>query len=407
VQAIILAAGKGTRLAPIADNFPKPTLKLAGKTILERIVHVLVNNGVKEILLIINDQEEIFRNIFDKADIENIKIRYIEQKEKLGTAHAVQMAFPYISNDFIIVNGDILLFDDDVKNIIGLYREEDVRCILGTKVENYQTYGVLLLNENKEIIDVIEKPQKLENENWLVNAGFYIFKREDIEDFVKVEKSIRNEYELTSVIQNLLIKDCRFKIFKMNNPWFDIGYPWEILNANEFLMDYYANDFKINCELEPNVTVIGQVHIENGCRIRSGSYIEGPVYIAKGSDIGPNCYIRPSTFIDEDCRIGNACEVKNSIMYKGSHAGHLSYVGDSIIGKNCNLGAGTLTANLRHDNKTIKITIKNKRIDSNRRKIGVIMGDFVKTGINVSILPGVKISANSFIQAGSVVSRDL
>ncbi|RLI17918.1 glucose-1-phosphate thymidylyltransferase, partial [Candidatus Bathyarchaeota archaeon] len=149
------------------------------------------------------------------------------------------------------------------------------------------------------------------------------------------------------------------------------------------------------------------VSVAETARIRSGAYIEGPAFIDEESDIGPNCYIRPCTSIGKKVRIGNACEIKNSIIMDNTHIGHLSYVGDSIIGENCNLGAGTITANYRLDAKTIKMKIKDKVVDSERTKLGAVLGDNVKAGINTLFMPGVKVGCNSWIGPNVVVYRDL
>jgi bifunctional UDP-N-acetylglucosamine pyrophosphorylase/glucosamine-1-phosphate N-acetyltransferase len=106
-------------------------------------------------------------------------------------------------------------------------------------------------------------------------------------------------------------------------------------------------------------------------------------------------------------RIGNACEIKNSIIMDGVHIGHLSYVGDSIIGENCNLGAGTITANYRFDAGTIKMMVKDKLVDSGRTKLGAVLGDNVKTGINALLMPGVKVGNNCWIGPNVVVHRDV
>jgi bifunctional UDP-N-acetylglucosamine pyrophosphorylase/glucosamine-1-phosphate N-acetyltransferase len=139
----------------------------------------------------------------------------------------------------------------------------------------------------------------------------------------------------------------------------------------------------------------------------SGSYIEGPVVIGENCKIGPNCYIRPYTSIANGCHIGNACEVKNSIILGNSNVPHQNYVGDSVIGENCNLGSGTKVANLRLDKENIKVVLNGKKLDTKRRKLGMIMGDNVQTGINSMINVGTMISNNSFIGPGAVVTGEI
>ena len=145
--------------------------------------------------------------------------------------------------------------------------------------------------------------------------------------------------------------------------------------------------------------VKGKVYIGKNTVIRSGSYIVGPVMIGDNCDIGPNCYIRPSTSIGNNCHIGAAVELKNSIIMNGCKIPHHNYMGDSIIGENCNLGAGTKIANLRLDKANIKINGK----DTGRRKLGAIIGDNVKTGINSSINVGTLIGNNTVIGPDTMV----
>ena len=144
----------------------------------------------------------------------------------------------------------------------------------------------------------------------------------------------------------------------------------------------------------------GAVAIGENTVIRSGSYIVGPVIIGQNCDIGPNCYIRPCTAIGDNCHIGSAVEVKNSIIMRGSKLPHHNYVGDSIIGEDCNFGAGTKIANLRLDKKEIWVA----DINTGRRKLGAIIGDRVETGINASINVGSIIGNNTFIGPGALAS---
>jgi bifunctional UDP-N-acetylglucosamine pyrophosphorylase/glucosamine-1-phosphate N-acetyltransferase len=166
-------------------------------------------------------------------------------------------------------------------------------------------------------------------------------------------------------------------------------------------------EHKVYGTVENGAHLIGPVTVAETARIRSGAYVEGPTFIDGGSDIGPNCYIRPCTSIGKNVRVGNACEIKNSIIMDWTHAGHLSYVGDSILCEHCNLGAGTITANYRLDGGTVKMKVKDKMVDSGRRKLGAILGDNVKTGINALLMPGVKVGTNSWIGANFTVHSDL
>jgi bifunctional UDP-N-acetylglucosamine pyrophosphorylase/glucosamine-1-phosphate N-acetyltransferase len=138
----------------------------------------------------------------------------------------------------------------------------------------------------------------------------------------------------------------------------------------------------------------------------SGTYIKGNVIIGENCLIGPNCYLRGNTSIGNGCHIGQAVEIKNSIIMDNAKVPHLSYIGDSVIGKNSNLGAGTITANLKHDNENVRSVVKGKIVDTGRRKLGTIIADDVHTGINTTIYPGRKIWPGVSTLPGEIIDKD-
>jgi bifunctional UDP-N-acetylglucosamine pyrophosphorylase/glucosamine-1-phosphate N-acetyltransferase len=166
-------------------------------------------------------------------------------------------------------------------------------------------------------------------------------------------------------------------------------------------------EHKVLGNVEEGAHLIGPVTVAKTARVRSGAYIEGPCLIDEDADVGPNCFIRPCTSIGKNARVGNACEIKNSIIMDWTHVGHLSYVGDSILCEHCNIGAGTITANLRFDDRTVKMMVKDKLVDSGRRKLGAVLGDNVKTGINSVLMPGVKVGVNSWVGPNFMLEKDL
>jgi len=154
--------------------------------------------------------------------------------------------------------------------------------------------------------------------------------------------------------------------------------------------------------VDRNVVIEGQVMIGKGTRVRGGTTILGPVVIGRECSIGPNSFICGSSYVGDRCKVGASSEVKNSIIMNETHIPHHNYVGDSIIGERCNLGSGTKVANLRLDEGTIRIFVKGKKVDTGLRKLGVIMGDDVKTGINASIDSGTIIGEDSYVGPGAL-----
>lgn len=185
-----------------------------------------------------------------------------------------------------------------------------------------------------------------------------------------------------------------------------IRHPWDLLAANESHIATLTEN-RIDGEIHPSAVIEGILHTGPGTRILPGVFIEGHVIIGANCKIGPNCHIRGHTSIGDRCHIGQAVEIKNSIIISGSNVGHLSYVGDSILGEGVNFGAGTIVSNLRHDGKNHRSQVRGELIDTGRRKLGCIVGDGVHTGIHTAIYPGRKLWPGTTTRPGEIVSKDL
>lgn len=405
LKAIILSAGEGSRMRPLTLTKPKTMLPVAGKPIIQYNIESLRDNGITDILLIVRYKEEIVRNYFGDGSDFGVNISYKTQKDFLGTANAISYGEDFIDDSIIVLNGDIILDDEIIHEIIKKYNylSPDTLMLL-TEVEDPSAFGVVEI-ENGNIKNIVEKPKREEAPSNLVNAGIYIFNKDIFDKICETEISERGEYEITDSV-SLQIEDNKTVIgHKTSKNWIDVGRPWELIEVNEELIGKLKTEIKGT--VEAGAVIHGEVFLDEGSVIKAGVYIEGNVYIGKNCDIGPNSYIRGNTYFGDNVHVGNAVEIKNSIIMENTNVSHLSYVGDSVIGSNCNIAAGTNIANLRFDNATIKTKIKNQKIDSGRRKLGAIIGDSVKTGINSSFSPGVKVGHNSTIGSGVLLYEDL
>jgi bifunctional UDP-N-acetylglucosamine pyrophosphorylase/glucosamine-1-phosphate N-acetyltransferase len=334
------------------------------------------------------------REYFGDGKQWNVKINYVNQGKPLGTAHAIGTVKPFV-NDFIVLCGDTIFGINDIKQIA----KKGTKIGL-VKIDNATEYGIVEL-KGKHVMKIHEKmDHPISN---IINAGTYHFNKQVFDYIRKTEKSPRGEYEITDSINMLVNKEPMEGIFLKE--WRDVAYPWHLLDANEELLKKMKT--KIQGTVEKNVVINGTIIVGKGTVIRSGTYIDGPVVIGNDSKIGPNCYIRPYTTIGNHCHVGNGCEVKNSIVMDHSNVPHLNYVGDSVIGQNCNLGAGTTVANLRLDKKNVPVVLNGKKIDTKRKKLGAIIGDNVQTGINATINIGSMIGNDVYIGPGGFVKREV
>jgi bifunctional UDP-N-acetylglucosamine pyrophosphorylase/glucosamine-1-phosphate N-acetyltransferase len=407
MKAVVLAAGEGKRLQPITSTRPKHLIRVGGKPILEHCLKALRICGIEEAVIVVHYMADLIRQYFGDGERFGLRIKYVEQTAMIGTGNAVSVAEPYVKEEFALVYGDLLFAPDTVKNVVVSHQKANPAATMAVvPVEKPENYGIVELENETYIKRIVEKPSRHEAPTNLANAGIYVFPTGIFEKIREISASSRGEWEITDAISLMLKENKTFLAVKLSHDdWFDVGRPWDLLEANRWALT--RMNHRISGLVEDGAHLVGPVTVAESSRIRSGAYIEGPAFIDEESDIGPNCYIRPHTSIGKKVRIGNACEIKNSVIMDGTHVGHLAYVGDSVICERCNLGAGTITANYRFDAGTVRMKVKDEVVDSERTKLGTVLGDNVKTGINALFMPGVKVGNNSWVGPNLIVDRDL
>jgi len=402
---IVLAAGKGKRLHPLTETRSKVLLPILGQPIIYRHIDLMKKLGVEKVVVVVSHfREKVIEVVKDIANDIGVDVDFVDQKEELGTGDAVKVVLRKYEDDAVISYGDTYIQPTKIlPSLIDVVKRRD-NYIVGVEVDNVSRYGKLVVDGDR-VLSVIEKPS--EGGRGLINAGIYVIKSSVLKLVEEIALSPRREYELTDLIYIANKKGYTFRFIKIENEWWqDIGYPWDLLKSIKLELSSIKSRV-IKGEIEHGVTIKGAIVIDEGAIVKGSTYIEGPVYIGRDAVIGPNSYLRPYTSIERESHIGFSVEVKESILLEKTHAAHLTYIGDSVIGENTNLGAGTIIANLRFDEKTVKVSVDGIRIDTGRRKMGAIIGGYVKTGINVSIMPGVKIGSYSIIYPGVTVYRDV
>ncbi len=376
MDVVILLGGSGTRLKPLTNTKNKPLLKIAGKTILQRTLENLFKLPKLNhfIFVVRKEDEQTIKYINDFMKDKDYEIVF--QLPSKGTAKAVESVKGIVEEKFMVVSGDHILDWRIYEKLFNNFKQGNV--VMFKKFENYFNYGVAII-ENGKIKQFVEKPKTYISN--LVNIGIYGFNSEIFDELKLIKPSPRGEYELTDILigKNALITDL---------DWVDIAYPWNIYDAFKIIMKHEEKRIEgtiIDSELE------GKVIVEKGAIIKR-SEIVGPAYIGREARIGPFSLIEKSD-IETNVEIGIGTSVKRSLVGSFTKAKHLTYIGDSIIGEHVNFGSGTQIANLRFDEKNVKY----KGIDTGKRKFGVVIGDNVKIGINVSIMPGTVIENNTHV----------
>jgi bifunctional UDP-N-acetylglucosamine pyrophosphorylase/glucosamine-1-phosphate N-acetyltransferase len=325
-----------------------------------------------------------------------IPVEYVEQSDQRGTADAVRHARQRLGDGpFVVLNGDSLY---DHASISRLYATD--AAVASYRSPEPEQYGVLRTAAGgSRVTGVVEKPADPPSNR--INAGAYTFPPE-AQSWLDVPASERDEYELTDVLERV----CReYEVTPVSvDRWLDIGRPWELLAANGWKLG--GTTRRVAGQVSDEAVLDGHVAVEPGAEVRSGVTIEGPALVRSDATVGPNAYVRGTTLIGPDATVGHGVEVKNSVLCAGATVGHLSYVGDSVLGRGVNFGAGTVVANLRHDEEPVEMTVSGERVSSGRRKLGVAVGDGAKTGINTGLNAGVKLSPGAETGVGEAVTRD-
>jgi bifunctional UDP-N-acetylglucosamine pyrophosphorylase/glucosamine-1-phosphate N-acetyltransferase len=388
MECVVLAAGEGKRMRPLTAKRPKVMLPLANHPMMEHLVLATRDTGIKDFIFVVGYGEREIRKHFGDGSGFGINVTYAPQRHQYGTADAVRSVRDLVTGPFLLMNGDMILKSADIVD----FCKCKTPCMGISTTDHPGDYGVVLVEGDR--VTSLEEKSKQPKSN-LINAGAYLFSPDIFDSVDKVRPSARGELELTDALTGL-IAERKLGAYRLSY-WMDVGYPWDMLDANATLLDQIPAGN--TGTIEGGVTLHGSVVIGEGSIVRAGTYIEGPCIIGKNCRIGPHAYIRGSTSIGDDCHIGHCTEIKNSIIMPGTKIPHFNYIGDSVIGSNCNFGAGTKGANLRHDHANIKVCGK----DTRKKKFGAVIGDNVQFGINCSINVGAVIGSNAQFAPNSFI----
>lgn len=369
MQAIILAAGESSRFWPL--NYQNKALfKIMGKPLIWHTVESLKKAGIREIIIIQGPQKEIEKNLenYKLGD----KVKYLIQEKPEGMGDALMKARQLISGPFLVVGGHKVDVGDYIPEITKK-REEVV--LLGVKTSQPWHYGILKI-EGDKVKDLIEKPEKgLEPSNlklgaiYLLPPSFFEYHQRMPKDHYSFEQALK-----------LYIQEEKVGLVEAQEDFSSLKYPWQVFSLTKYLLNKNLG--------------AKNVHIGKNVKIFEGAVIKGPCYVGDNCVVGNNALVRDYTNLEDGVIVGANAEVTRCIFQKNTHI-HSGFFGDSILGENCRVGAGTVTGNVRLDRGEIKETGLNS--------LGVIVGDNTHIGINVSLMPGVLIGSNCNIGPGTVV----
>lgn len=431
LQIIILAAGQGKRMY---SNTPKVLHSLGGQSMLERVVETAQQLHPEAIHVIYGHGGDIL-----KKSLPHLPVNWVHQAQQLGTGHAVMQALPHLASNaqVLILSADVPLIQmATLKSLVEKHSTNSPTSgltLLTAELENPSSLGRILRNPQGEIYAIVEEKDANEQEKNIkeIYSGICCAHSTDLVRWLPQlsNENAQSEYYLTEIIamaekENATISSCApahvFEIQGVNNrlQLHDLERTWQQHQARQFLeqgvmiADAQRFDLRgqltcgkdvfidINCIFSGNVTlgdgcnigpncILTNVHLESGCEIHANSVLEGCT-VGMQSHIGPFARLREGTELAAQCKIGNFVETKKAIFGEGTKASHLSYLGDVRLGKEVNVGAGTITCNYDGVNKH-----------------QTIIEDGVFIGSDTQLIAPVTVGANATIGAGSTIRKNV
>lgn len=426
LSVVILAAGKGSRMN---SNKPKVLQTLAAKPLIEHVVCTVEKLNADNIIVVTGHLKEQVENALSEH-----KITFVHQAEQLGTGHAVLQALPYLENQkVLILYGDVPLISAEVlDNLVNTTHNDDLG-VLTAFMDDPTGLGRIVRDKFGAVTNIVEEKDANDVQRQIkeINTGIYCVHKSCLAKWLPSLKAnnVQNEYYLTDIV----------KLAKTDSTSINVTHPineFEVLGVNDraqlanlervwqrnvaekimakgiSIADPDRFDVRGNltvgkdCWLDINVIIKGDVElgnnvvigancilknctIEDNVKIKANSMVDGSI-VRNGAIVGPFARVRPDCDIKDNAVVGNFVETKKTVLGKGSKASHLTYLGDSEIGQNCNIGAGVITCNYDGVNKH-KTTI----------------GDNSFIGSDSQLIAPISIGTGAFVGAGSTISKDV
>ena len=394
MKALILAAGKGTKLNPFSNTRPIPMISVAGKTLLENSLCQLKNAGITDVYIVVGHHKERVQDFIAEKYSDGMNIHCLEQKKNAGIGDAVRQVKDKISPGeyFLLIYGDTLTDENICSKVQQSFHSFKCPVASICLPPSNESFGNVFLNAQMKITKIVEKP-KGDNFGNYVLAGVFILPESFIglleKNKLSMEKSLK-----------ALVKEDSLMASMWEDEWLDIVYPWEILQANRIILDSWTeSSIAKSAVMESNVTIQGVVNIEEDVVIKAGAVLEGPCSIGRGTYIGNNSLVRSYTSIGSKCSVGYGVELKNCVVLDNSGIGRLSFVGDSVIVENVDVGAGCMTVNRTVDWQKVQVKNGKTSLPSGLVKLGAFVGDGVTIGAGNTIQPGTVVSPGKIIPA--------
>ncbi len=401
---VILGGGRSKRFWPFQH---KILYSFLGESILYHLIQSYSKYS-KNIFVVVNkdiaiEVNKLVKDFYSKNQNIDTNLTVLFQRYDLGQGGAVLSLKGKVRGEALVVNANDVL---DEKLVIEIYKSKSKYSAILSAVyrKDYFPGGYLVFDRDGNVREVVEKPGSSNRPSNYIKLVVDYF--DDFELLINAIESIKTKRDdvYERAINVFLKKSNRTTFVDYKGVWRTIKYPWHILDVMEYFLNKIRPE-KLELPKNNNTAIEGDVMIEKRVKIGKFVKIKGPVYIGRNSIIGDNVLIRNS-HIGDNCVIGAHSEVARSYLGNGVYL-HRNYVGDSVIGDNVLFGAGAVTANFRFDAGNIIAKHKGKKVETQKQKLGAIVGSNSKVGVGTILLPGVVVGKNSWISPGELVKQEI
>ncbi|MFA5086926.1 MAG: sugar phosphate nucleotidyltransferase [Candidatus Paceibacterota bacterium] len=400
-QAIILTAGESSRFWPLNSKH-KTLFRIMGKPLVYYTIESLRKAGIKDIIIVQGPARQAEEELKD-FNFNGVNIKYAIQPEPKGMGNALLYAKDYLQDNFFVLNAERFDAGDYVKLVLEKQKATNSKLVLlGAETSNPQLYGIMDVDGDK-IKGVVEKPEKGKEPSNIKIVGVYFLPKDFFSYYEKIQEHM---YAFEEAI-DAYVKDNDSKFVMTDKETLPLKYPWHILNISKYLMDnYLEKKISKTAKIAKNVIIEGKVFIGENVKIFENAVIKGPCYVGDNSVVGNNAIVRDYVNLEQDSIAGANLEITRTIFESNVHA-HSGFIGDSVVGKGCRIGAGTITANVKVDRGDITATVKGEKIKTGMHSLGLMMGENSKMGIHCSLMPGKMIGSDCLIGPNSLVLKNI
>ena len=394
MKAVILAAGEGTRCRPLTLTRSKVMLPVANKPTVEYVVQALHDSGIRDLIMVVGYAKERVMNYFGNGKDFDVHIEYAEQKQQLGTAHAIKQVKDLVEGEFLVLNGDNLVSEETIKDLT----EKHTGGVSILTAARADATGYALVEERDgKVLKIIEGLTLKDVHN--VNTGIYIFGPDIFDAIEETLKSDLGEFGITDSIQRLVDAGYGVHAYRTDHTWMDVIHSWNLLGVNARVLEDISESVHETAEVDG--TIKGRVAVGSGSIIGAGSYIKGPVIIGRDCEIGPNVVIAPSTSIGDNVTIEPFTHIRNSVILDNTYIGSHSTIKNSIIGENNLIESHFVT----ESGKNVVVELKGAlhQVD----ELGIVLGDGNRVGCNVATVAGTLVGTECRIETGAVIRKQI